>query len=163
MIRAAFAVLLLAVAPAAAAVSGDPINLQTIRQRLAELGPTATVRELDGAGRWEQVTSRIGSGDARWIALAPELAKGADAGTAETLSISLADALPKSPRAVLAVLDLKRRSNLSPERVCRAPLAQDTAERQTAYRTSALLAVASVADARLDRARDACASRLQSL
>ena len=56
MIRAAFAVLLLAVAPAAAAVSGDPINLQTIRQRLAELGPTATVRELDGAGRWEQVS-----------------------------------------------------------------------------------------------------------
>ena len=35
--------------------SGDTaLTLQAVQHRLAEIGPTATVRELAGAGRWAQ-------------------------------------------------------------------------------------------------------------
>ncbi len=156
--------LVLAAAFLAGTMSGDTaLTLQTVQHRLAEIGPTATVRELDGGGRWEQVLDRIGAGDSRWIALAPQLAAGTDANTSETLTVALAEALPKSPRAVLTALDLKGPLPLKPDRVCTAPFYEGSTVDIPTYKAEALRVLGSVSDARLSRRRDACVSRLQDL
>jgi len=147
-----------------AAASGDTaLTLQTVQNRLAEVGATATVRELDGGGRWEQVLGRIGSGDRRWIALAHQLAYGADSTTSQTLSSALAEALPKSPRAVLTVLNLKGPVSLKPGSVCKAPFFERASVDIPAYKASTLRILATLSDARLARVRDACVSHLQDL
>lgn len=147
-----------------AMAGGDTVlTVRTVQQRLAELGPTATVRELDGGGRWEQVLSRIGSGDSRWIALARQLAAGTDANTAGTLSVALAEALPKSPRAVLTALKLNGPSSLNPDRVCTAPFYEGSTVDIRTYKAEALQGLETVSDARLSQRRDACVSRLEAL
>jgi len=144
------------------APSGDtPLTAATVEHRLAEMGPTATVRELDGAGRWEQVMNRIQAGDARWIALAHKLALGADANTSGALTTALAEALPKSPRAVLSALKLK--GPISADRVCAAPFLDSDSATFSAYRASTLKALGELSDARLTSMRDACVSRLEDL
>ncbi len=159
MLSSVFAFALLA-----GGASGDTaLTLQTVQHRLAEIGPTATVRELDGGGRWEQVLDHIGSGDPRWIALARPLASGTDASTAETLSAALAEALPKSPRAVLNALNLKGPVSITPGSVCNAPFFEGATIDIPAYKASTLRILGTVSDARLTRRRDACVSRLQDL
>jgi hypothetical protein len=147
-----------------AAPSGDtPMTVAMVEHRLAEIGPTATVRELDGAGRWEQVLNRIQSGDARWIALVHQLAQGADASTSGALTAALAEALPKSPRAVLNALNLKGLAPISPDRVCTAPFQDGAAGDVSAYKAASLKALAGLSDSRLSPVRDACILRLQRL
>ncbi len=159
MLSSVFALVLLT-----GTASGDTaLTLQTVQHRLAEVGPTATVRELDGGGRWEQVLGRIGSGDSRWIALAHQLASGTDSNTSETLSTALAEALPKSPRAVLTALNLKEPVSLKPDSVCKAPFFDGASVDIPAYKASTLRILGAVSDARLARMRDACVSRLQDL
>src|SRR5579871_5171946 len=59
-------------------------------------GARETVSSLFDQGRWDWVSGQIATGRAPWIALAAELAPGADAGPAEELPIDLALALPKN-------------------------------------------------------------------
>lgn len=103
----------------------------------------------------------MGRGDARWIALAPRLAPGTDAGTSEGLGIALAHALPRNPRAVLAVLGVAGGPvSVSAGRVCGVPFIEDTVKDLTAYRRRAARAVRGVTDPSLVRARAACLSVL---
>ncbi len=153
----------------AAALTGDtPISVAAVEHRLAEMGPTATVRELDGAGRWAQVLTRIQAGDARWIGLAHRLAQGADASTSGALTTALAEALPKSPRAVLAAMTLKGPAPISPARVCKAPFQDDDEVDITAYKASTLKALGALSAQRLTgqrlaSVRNACVMRLEAL
>lgn len=103
----------------------------------------------------------MGTGDARWIALAPALASRADGAFAEGLGIGLAYSLPKNPRAVLAALDLKDGPAIGPGQVCGVPFIEDAVKNRSAYKRRAVRAVAGVADPALSRARIACLAVLK--
>ncbi len=115
-----------------------------MRQVLATLGPTRAVAKMTATGDWGRVIARISSGDIGAISLVRELVRGTDASTSEELTISLAEALPKAPRNVLAVLTPDRNSILSYSRVCSAPFIEDTSRHQRAYKAAALRAVGRV-------------------
>ena len=103
----------------------------------------------------------MGTGDARWIALAPKLAPGSDAGSAEDLGISLAFSLPRNPRAVLAALDPADGHVLGAGRVCGMPFIEDTVKDRPAYKRHAIHAVKTVTDPRLSKVRLACLRELE--
>ena len=81
--------------------AAPPLTASTVRQSLRKMGARRTIDDLQKRGRWEAITDKMNVGAGEWIALAPLLAPGSDAGSAEDLGISLAFALPKNPRAVL--------------------------------------------------------------
>ena len=128
---------------------------------LRRRGGAATIEALVRTGQWDGVADHLGSGDARWIALAPRLGQAADAGVAEELGIALAFSLPKNPRAVLAALDADEGRVLGADRVCGMPFIEDTVKDRPGYRSRALQAVSSVSDPALGRARTACLLRLR--
>lgn len=135
-------------------------SVSSVQAQLVKDGPLATVRALDADGRWDAILDRIGVGDPRWIALAPGLAPGADAGTAEGLGIALATGLPRAPAAVLAVLSPQGPGSLAPDRVCSAPFIEDTAAHQHSYKAQALAAVATVTAPGLATMASACKAQL---
>jgi len=137
------------------------VNLPEVRASLESLGPGQTVRRLQAAGQWDVVLAGIAKGEVAWIAIVPSLALGTDAGLSESLGISLAQALPDAPAAVLNALDPKDGPVLGPSRVCGAPFIEPTPEFLAAYRSRALAAVEGVRDPRLHRAREACLAALR--
>jgi hypothetical protein len=128
-----------------------------IGRSLAEAGPRATVDALWEQRRWDYVSERIGDGDAAFVALAPKLAAGADAGTAEDLPIALAFALPRNAPAVLAAI---QGGAFDPAEVCGAPFIEDTVSDIPAYRRRATAAVQAVSDPALASVRAACLAAL---
>lgn len=132
-----------------------------VHESLRRRGAEATIASLVRTGRWDRVLDHLGSGDGRWIVLAPGLAAAADAGVAEELGISLAFALPKNPQAVLAVLDSDDGHVLGAARVCGLPFIEDTVKDLRGYRRRALRAVSSVSDPALGPARTACLIHLR--
>lgn len=144
--------------PAKAAPSPTPASIEAgVRQH----GAQATIAALAKADQWDGVSDRMGTGDARWIALAPKLAPGSDAGSAEDLGISLAFSLPRNPRAVLAALDPANGHVLGAGRVCGMPFIEDTVKNRPAYKRHAIHAVRTVTDPRLSKARLACLRELE--
>ncbi len=83
--------------------------------------PRAAVQQLVAGGDWPRVMAGIRGGAADWIALAPELAAGADPAHGAELTAALAAALPRAPAEVLAVIDLRRSPVLGVQAVCAAP------------------------------------------
>ena len=83
--------------------------------------PRAAVQQLVAGGDWPRVMAGIRGGASDWIALAPELAAGADDGHGAELTAALAAALPRAPAEVLAVIDLRRSQVLGVQAVCGAP------------------------------------------
>jgi hypothetical protein len=108
----------------------------------------------------DRLMDKIGSGRSEWIALAPKLAEGADAGNAEGLGIELAYALPKNPRAVLSVVDPLEGDGhiLEISRVCGIPFIETV---PAGYKVKALRAVRSVTDPRLRDVKARCIKALQ--
>ena len=101
-------------------------------------------------------TRSPGEGDARWIALAPKLAPGSDAGSAEDLGISLAFSLPKNPGAVLAALDPADGHILGASRVCGMPFIEDTVKDRPAYKRRSIHALEEVSAPTLAQTKTAC-------
>ena len=154
MIRLISALFLLFAVPAVAAT----LSPEAIANEIAAHGADAVVARLAKSGDYDRVLGHIDSGDARWVRLAPKLAPGADAGNAEALIISLAFALPRNAKAVLAVLGGKE--GFAVEDVCSAPFIEDTVKDVPGYVKRAEAAVARVSDAALKPAKDACLLQL---
>jgi hypothetical protein len=167
--RAARTRLLAASAIAFVVLSPSPLlaqahlTLPQVRASLEREGPAATVKRLTQARQWDAVLDSMGQGRAAWIAIAPLLAKGADAGAAEGLGIALAAGLPRAPAAVLDVLDPSDGPVLGVSRVCHAPFIEPKPGAVARYKPRALAAVRAVHVARLSSARDACLRALQTL
>ncbi len=158
-----FGVFLLAALAAEPSMSAPPPTLTTteVQREVVTEGPLATVKALWRAGRWVIVGNCVASGDPDWVALAPLVAPGTDAGTSEGLSIALADAFPKAPDAVLAVVTGHGGGSLNPRRVCRAPFIEDEPEHRRAYLEAALEALDRPMPA-VERANQhACLARLR--
>jgi len=145
------------------AVQSPPISPDLVRAQLSKSGATNTVQSLDAAGTWDQVVDGIASGDTGWINLVPLLAPGADAGTAEDLTIALASALPKAPLAVLTVVGGHSGDPLDVAQVCSAPFIEDTSAHQHSYKVQALRAVVGVRSPALLAAAEACKRRLEDI
>jgi len=159
-----FQVLSAALAATSATIPLTPLTPSIVQTEIRNHGAKPVVDQLFQTEAWWQATRNIGAGKIDWIALAPDLAKGTDAAASETLGISLAEALPKSPNAVLAVLDLG--SGASPLRVgnvCSAPFLEDTARRQHRYKAKAQHAVSTVADPQLSTVKAACLDELAKI
>ncbi len=137
-----------------------------VETSIRQHGAAATIARLWGKGgwpsQWDWVIDRMGDGNAGWIALAPKLAPGSDAGSSEDLGIALAFALPKNPRAVLAALDLGNGIVLGADRVCGAPFIEDTVKDIPAYRRRAIRAVKAVSNPHLKMAKTACLTALRA-
>jgi hypothetical protein len=91
--------------PLAVAAQAEPISAAQIGRNIHAQGARPVVQSLDRTHRFDSVLDRIASGSGAWVRLAPQLAKGTDAGDSFGLTVALAEALPKNPAAVLAVLD----------------------------------------------------------
>lgn len=85
--------------------------------------PRAAVAQLISGGDWARVMAGIRGGAADWIALAPQLAAGADPAHGAELTAALGAALPRAPAEVLAVVDPRRSAILGVQAVCAAPAA----------------------------------------
>lgn len=143
--------------PARAAGMPGP---DTVAASVTKRGAAATLAELDRSGRLDGVLDRIASGQRSWVALVPKLAAGADEAAAEGLGIALADALPRAPGTVLAVLDPADGHLIGAGRVCGVPFIERSPSTLQAYRRRTLRAVAGVRDPALAAVRDACLAAL---
>ena len=152
------AVLLLAAGPALGASAPGP---DAVAASVARRGPAETLAALDRAGQLDGVLDRVGSGQRAWVALVPRLAAGADGAAAESLGIALADALPRAPGAVLAVLDPADGPLIGAGRMCGVPFIERPTSALRAYRQRALRAAAAVRDPALAAVREACLAALR--
>jgi len=123
-------------------------------------GAKQTIGDLWNSEEWSAVEDGISSGDSAWIALAPELAPGSDAATAEGLGISLAFALPRNPAAVLAAIDMRGGHILGVGRVCGLPFIEDTEPK--GYRAEVLSALSRVNSPRLRERKQSCLRTFQA-
>jgi hypothetical protein len=141
------------------AFAGTP-SPDFVAKDIAARGAEAAVAKLTKSGDYDRVLDRIDQGDARWIALAPKIAPGVDAGNAEALVISLAFALPKNPRAVLAIVGGK--DGFPVDDVCGAPFIEGTVKSVPTYIKKAEAAVLRVSDPALAETKDACLAQLRN-
>lgn len=144
-----------------AQTGADHPTAAAIADRIARDGAQPTIAKLWRDGQWDGVADHIGSGDAAWIALAPKLAPGADAGPAEDLGIALAYALPRNAPAVLAAILAGNNRLVGVQRVCTLPFIEDSVNDRPAYRRDAIKAVSAVSDPALAGVKGACVSALE--
>ena len=157
-LAAASLALLVALSAGDAAAAGA-LTPSDIAAEIDTHGAEAVVARLFKNGDYDRVLGHIDTGDASWVALAPKLAPGTDAGTAEALPIALAFALPRNAAAVLAVLD-PGSSILDPESVCGVPFIEDTVKDIPGYVRRAKAAVAKISDPKLQVSKTACLAAL---
>jgi hypothetical protein len=142
----------------AAAAAPSPAAIQAA---IAQRGAKAVVADLRQQGEWQAVSHNIATGSPAWLALAPQLAPGVDAGPSEELGIDLATALPKNPTGVLQVAVEHNYTDGGPigiGRVCSAPFIEPTG--QQGYLTRAIRAVGQVTDPAVTSKKLTCLATL---
>ncbi|MDE1918555.1 MAG: hypothetical protein KGJ57_21145 [Sphingomonadales bacterium] len=137
--------------------AGIPLTPASIRMDIRRSGAKAVVERLFSSGRYDLVMSRMRSGSAAWVLLAKPLSIGTDAASSEELQQALTYALPKSPEAVLSILDASGSSvPRSPANVCSASFFEGDRTDIPAYRAEAARAVRAVRVPTLQIAKAAC-------
>jgi hypothetical protein len=142
----------------AGACHAQPLSPAQLTRDIQSRGARAVVEELDRAGRMDAVLSGIASGKAAWIRVAPAMAKGTDAGDSTGLSVALAQALPRNPRAVLQVLDNGPITGAGV--VCGVPFIEPTPREVAAYLNKTIPAVKRVPGSVQFPQRGACLAAL---
>jgi hypothetical protein len=151
----------------AVVAAGSGMTAAEISAEIDAKGAKAVINRLaaanvDAMGRsdWSRTMDQIWNGRLAYIALAPKLAHGADAGPADDLGIALARALPVAPAAVLRVIDRHNGPVLGVGRVCGAPFLDPAAKDVSGYLRAAQSAVDEVDAPRLQHVKAACLERL---
>ena len=152
---------IVAIVTLSSAQAAPGLDPHIVQRQIQTAGADATVNSLDRSGRMDQILTRIGRGDGRWIALAPTLAPGTDGADAEGLSIELARALPVNPAAVLRVIE-PGAGVLGIEQVCGTPFIEPPPGYDRAYLKRALKAVARISRPDLLVKRQACLAELKA-
>lgn len=153
------AVCLVSLAPIAARAVPRPTPA-SITASISQHGAQQTIGNLASSDEWDYVSDQMDKGGSAWIALAPRLASGSDAGSAEDLGLSLAFALPRNPKAVLAALDPANGHILGADRVCGLPFIEDTVKDRPGYKRRATAAVSGISQPGLADAKAACLKAL---
>jgi hypothetical protein len=143
--------------------AGPPITPAQVRALIRSRGARGAVQYLDRPGnrrdRWDSVLRGIATGNQAWLDVAPEIAAGTDAGTAEEYAITVSDALVGNAagalRLVLAgpgdVTDICIESGIE------TPLRQ-----RRIYDAAAIEAVEAVTAPDLRAAKTACLASLRA-
>ena len=124
----------------------------SIRALLEGQDATAVVQGLD-ENSWNAFLAHVEAGDRGWIDLVPLLAAGTDAGTSESLVITLSRALKANPAGVLSVLAA---DHYSATDICGDNDIEVSALEAAAFIDEALVKVAAVMDPALSQARNEC-------
>ena len=146
----------------AAASETLALTPQAITKYVDEHGAQEAVKNLyqdNDTRRWDFVTHKMQSGDARWLGVAKKIAEGTDAGTSEDLVITLAIALPKNPKGVLQLIGTT--NFLSYESVCNAPFIEPTAAYLKNYLQKARQALKKLNDPAVEDQRIKCLSQIE--
>lgn len=144
-------------------ITSSTITPEAVERMIDKYGAKQTVKTLanagdtrTGLGDYDKVLDGIASGDARWLALVPKLEPGTDAGTAEALRISVAQALPNNSAGVLGLISRQP----SWRDACSYPMIEPTHEEMLAYFKAAIPAVRSVRSPALQGVKNACLTEL---
>lgn len=142
--------------PAVPAVQTAPVEPELAKQINAEIdgkGAKAVIAALDrDQARFGKVGDAIATADPVWLTIALRLRAGSDAGTGETLSQSLARALPNAPERVLALAG----HGYSVGNLCTSPFIEPAPGIAEAYEAKALAALQSVTDPALKTRVEEC-------
>ncbi|HEX5486334.1 MAG TPA: hypothetical protein VFX23_10090 [Limnobacter sp.] len=154
-------VLLLFVCVGCSAAQLDP---QRVKNDLQNQPAETVIKSLKRQNKYQQVLKRIAEGQAEWVALAPALYMGTDAGDSDDLEIALATALPKNAVAVLSDLNPSKAdgaSSLRIDHVCGVPFIEPTDAFVKAYLLQSTKAVKAVKDEKLLPVARQCLSYLK--
>lgn len=138
-------------------VASAELTPSAMRALLEEQGAADVVQSLDEPS-WAALLAHVEAGERGWIDLVPLLAPGTDAGTAESLLITLSRALKANARGVLTVL---AQDHYSPADVCGDNDTDVSAIEVARFIDEALVKVAAVLDPELAEVRKACLSALR--
>jgi hypothetical protein len=133
------------------ALSAD-LTPSAIRALLEGQDAGQVVQSLDESS-WNAFLAHVEAGDRGWIDLVPLLAAGTDAGTSESLIITLSRALKSNPAGVLSVL---ANDHYAATDICGDNDIEVSALEAAAFIDEALVKVAAVMDPDLSEARNAC-------
>ena len=142
-----------------AAAAPPPPAPATLAARIDATSARAVVDDLDNKNQLDAVLDRIGKGSSAWVALAPRLAPGTDAASAEGLGIALAQALPLNATAVLRASTTDDGA-VGIRRVCSVPFIETSPAYNAAYARRTLAALSRFHDATLAAKRDQCSAAL---
>ena len=139
---------------------GEPVTPEQVTEMLKTQTPQQTVNALWGKGensRWETVASGIAKGDPAWLALAPQIAKGTDAGSSDEFGMAVQDALTTNPAGTLRLLtQIEMGVGACSENGFEVP-----AEQARIYHQTAIAAVESVTDPALQQIKGQCLAALR--
>jgi hypothetical protein len=143
--------------------AGPRIAPSEVRALIRARGASGAVQRLDRPGnardRWDSVLRGIASGSQAWLDLAPEIAAGTDAGTAEEYAIVLSDALVGNATGTLRLV-LAGAANV--EDVCIESGIETPLRQRRAYDAAAIEAVQAVTAPDLQAAKTACLASLRA-
>lgn len=142
---------------------GPPITPAQVRALIASRGARATVQLLDRPGnrrdRWDSVLRGIATGNQAWLDLAPRIAAGTDAGTAEEYAIVLSDALVNNAAGTLRLVLASGRELTD---VCAESGIETPRRQRRAYDAAAIEAVQAVTAPDLQAAKTRCLASLRA-
>ena len=143
-------------APYTPSAQSAPVEPKLVRQINGEIdskGAKATLVALDqDDARFGKVSDAIAMADPVWLTIALRLRAGSDAGTGETLSRALAQALPNAPERVLALVG----RGYDVDNLCTSPFIEPAPGVAEAYEAKAIAALQSVTDPALKTTVDEC-------
>lgn len=123
-------------------------------------GPDSVALRMDREDAFgERVLAGIASGDSTWLQVAVALRPTGVADIAEALPISVAEALPKAPERVLAMIAERR---FSIDEVCSIPFIEPSDSLVASYYAAASTALTRADRAALAATRDRCRAALET-
>ena len=158
--RSAVLALLAAVATAGLGASSSELTAAELLNRIDQEGGDRVLRNLWAEQQpFDYVCAQIATGDSEWLKVASKLRSFSDAGASLSLDISMAQALPKEPAAVLTAIEHPWRL----EMICGAPFIEPPAEEVRAYIEHAVTALSKPLPAPLEEKRVACLYHLHTV
>jgi hypothetical protein len=140
--------------------AGRPVTPAEVLDLIGRVGPQQAVNQLNDNGqdrRWETVSSGIAKGDPAWLAIAPRIGEGTDAGTSIDFMVAVQDAVTTNPAGALRLMtQLGDGTGFCNEHGMEVPAAQ-----ARAYFQTAMAAVEGVADPSLQQAKAGCLAELR--
>jgi hypothetical protein len=140
---------------------GQKVTPAEVEAMLSKQTPQQVVNALWGqdeaSNRWDTVSSGIAKGDPAWLALAPRIAAGTDAGTSLDFGMAVQDLVTvNAPAALRLMVELKQDAGFCNENGVEVP-----AEQARAYFQAATAAVEAVNDPALQQIKGQCLAELR--
>lgn len=147
----------------AACSPGQKHDLETaagITASCRDIGAYRTVRLMSGKDYrlWDNFIEHVSRGEEDWLRVIPEIRGGTDAGTAESIGIALAYALPENPKGVLNLAN-----STSLKGACSIPFIEPEEEFLEEYLNRARVALDAVSEEYYQEDKKVCLMRMQDI